>query len=231
MNQGYSGSALRREGNTVVKISSDADFVQSAPRQRDLMALSAGLPVLPRIHRIDPPAIYMDYVEGREGFAMDNAARAGHALWRLHAQQAYSHVCNTGMDWLLALAGPHLSHFGDRDQAGAALHAEFPLDALIHSEPQFIEKPDGSIVFIDIEGIGMGSRYQDLAHAYFCLVNAGRADVFKPFLEGYQSAGQLVDMSRLKKLAGIIALAYATFAEPQQRVTLGLRLLQEAGQT
>ena len=88
----------------------------------------------------------------------------------------------------------------------------YPNDSLIHSEPgQFIEKEDGSIVFIDFEGIGMGSRYQDLGQIYYGAIKDDRPELYTKFIEGYQSAPVQIDLARVKQLAGIISLAYAGF--------------------
>lgn len=229
MNQGYSGSALRREGNIVVKVSSDAAFVQDRQRQKDLIALSQSLDVLPRIHRIDPPALHMDFIEGHEGFTLHNAHRAGDALRRLHDHHPFPHLCTTGVDWLALMAEDVQVQVDIRSWMAGALEEEYPIDALILAEPQFIERPDGSIVFIDFEGMGAGSRYHDLAHIYFRMADNARLDVFAEFLKGYQREQDRVEMRRVVKLAGGVALAYARFAEPERRVKLGLRLLEEAG--
>lgn len=229
MNQGYSGSVLRREGDIVVKISSDETFMESAQRQNDLIALSRRLRVLPRIHRIDPPALYMDFIAGHEGFTLANAARAGEALRLLHAQRDYPHPCMTGVGWLIDMALEHRAQTSAGYPIPADMEAEYPSDALILSEPQFIEKPDGAIVFIDFEGMGMGSGYQDLAHVYFRLIDAGLPEVLERFLGGYQHGRDPVDARRVKKLAGVVALAYAQFAEPARRVKLGLHLLHDVG--
>ncbi len=227
MSQGYSGSSLHRTGDIVVKASSDATFVQSEHRQKDLLSLSSKLDIFPRIHRINPPAIYMEYVEGVEGFTNTNAQKAGQALRRLHEQREYQHPCMTGLNWLVDMANSNLSQLVDAGQIGEELEAEYPCDALILSEPQFIEKQDGSIVFIDVESVGMGSSYQDLAHVYFRLIKDDQPEVFTLFLEGYESGLQPVDLRRVKRLAGVIALAYAGFAEFEKRVQFGLKLLRE----
>lgn len=231
MNQGYSGSALRREGDIVVKVSSDEAFVQDRQRQKDLIALSQVLDVLPRIHRIDPPALRMDYIAGHEGFTLNNARRAGDALRRLHDHQPFAHGCTTGVDWLAMMAGDVQLPNDMRRWTAGALEQEYPADALILAEPQFIERQDGSIVFIDFEGMGAGSRYHDLAHLYFRMADNAHLDIFAQFLDGYQHARENVDLRRVMKLAGVVALAYARFAEPERRVKLGLRLLEEAGAT
>ncbi len=232
MNQGHSGSTLRREGNIVVKISSDVAFVQDHQRQNDLISLSQALDILPRIYRIDPPALRMDYVAGHEGFTRTNAFRVGETLRQLHdRQQTFPHLCTTGISWLVEMAeGVQVPDDICRWMA-VALAEEYPSDALILTEPQFIERRDGSIVFIDFEGIGVGSRYHDLAQVYFRLADRAQIDIWRRFLEGYQRESACVEMQRVVRLAGVVALAYARFAEPERRVKLGLRLLAEGDST
>jgi hypothetical protein len=167
MQQGYSGSAVRRKGALVEKLSSDRAFAESPERQRDLMALSRRLAILPRIERIVGPAITMQYVDGIEGLTEANAERAGQALRLLHGQSGYPHPCHTGIAWLLEGASARMARSAFGPALVAEVEASYPADALIHSEPQqVIEQPDGRIVFIDIEQCGMGSRYQDLAQVY-----------------------------------------------------------------
>jgi hypothetical protein len=230
MEQGYSGSTVRREGCLVAKTTSDRGFVQSAARQRDLVVLSQRLAVLPRIDRIEGPVIYMEYIEGSEGLTLKNARRAGQALRQLHEQRDYPHPCFTGVAWLIEGANDSLART-DRDlRIAPEVAVEYPADALIQTEPaQFIEKPDGSIVFIDFEGMGMGSRYQDLGFVYYEAILDGEPELFAAFLEGYQQEPGEIDLGRVKRLAGVIALAYAQFADEEKRIALGLRLLEADG--
>src|SRR5262245_38412068 len=155
MQQGYSGSTVQLKGGLVEKVSSDQTFMQSPARQNDLISMSRKLSLLPRIDHIDRQAIYMEYIDGQEGLTEHNAREAGKALRQLHAQREYRHACETDVNWLIQLANESLAQMDDSQRISADIAGEYPPDALIHSEPvQFIEKPDGSIVFIDIEGIG-----------------------------------------------------------------------------
>jgi hypothetical protein len=228
MKQGYSGSTVRREGNFVVKVSSDQDFLQNKERQADLIALSQKTSLLPRIAHIRGEAITMEYVEGQEELTLQNASRAGAALRMLHELPGYPHECFTGVDWLIELANESLAKAGLSSRIDAHLAAEYPNDALIHSEPaQFVEKQDGSIIFIDFEGIGMGSRYQDLGFVYYVATKDEEPEIYARFIEGYQSTPIPIELRRVKKMAGIISLAYAGFAEFEKRVQLGLSLISE----
>lgn len=230
MKQGYSGSTVGRKGNLVEKVSSDTTFVSSKERQRDLIALSQKLAVLPGIDHIDGRAIYMKYVEGQEGLTEGNARRAGTALRLLHEQRAYPHPCMTGLEWLIRMANANLARIHHGFTIPADLRAKFPVDALIHSEPvQFIEKEDGTLVFIDIEGIGMGTRYQDLGFVYYAAMKEEKPAIFKSFMEGYQAEAIPIDQWRIRQLAGIISLAYAAFADFEKRMELGLRLVGQTG--
>jgi hypothetical protein len=229
MKQGYSGSIVRRKGDLVQKISNDEGFISSRARQRDLIALSRRIPVLPRIEGVQGHSIYMEYVEGREELTEQNARRAGQALRLLHEQRGYQHPCQTGLQWLIHMANENLARTGSH-QDFADFATGYPMDALIHSEPvQFIEQKDGSIIFIDIEGIGMGARYQDLGFVYYATIKEEKPGMFKSFLEGYRSQPIQIELLRIKKLAGVISLAYAGFAEFEKRMEFGLRLLAETG--
>lgn len=237
MQQGYSGSTVRRKGKLVEKVSSDQGFIASPERQQDLVALSRRLAVLPRIHSIASPSIFMEYVAGQEGLTKQNAARAGQALRLLHEQRGYPHPCMTGLDWLIGLANENLAQMSLSRRIPSEITGEYPPDALIHSEPtQLIEKRDGSIVFIDFEGIGMGSRYQDLGFIYWGAAFRDQPDLYTAFLQGYQEEAICIEEQHVKRLAGLISLAYVGFAlafareeDAAKRLQLGLRLLEEAG--
>jgi aminoglycoside phosphotransferase len=238
MKQGYSGSTVQRKRNLVEKLSSDQNFTESEERQKDLAALSQKIAVLPRIDHIASPYIYMEYVDGQEGLTKLNAQQAGKALRLLHEQQGYPHPCMTGLNWLIELANENLAQFNFSQQISIDVIGEHPSDALIHSEPvQLIEKNDGSIVFIDFEGIGMGSRYQDLGYIYYSAIKEDQPEVYTAFIQGYQSDSVQIDLQRVKQLAGIISLAYVGFAlayagsaEAEKRLNLGFQLIGETGQ-
>ncbi len=228
MKQGYSGSTVQRKGHLVEKISSDQTFMHSQERQADLITLSRKLAIFPRIDHIDRQAIYMDYVDGQEGLTIKNARQAGKALRLLHDQRGYQHPCMTGLVWLIQLANENLARINYAQIISGGIEAEYPNDALIHSEPvQFIEKQDNSIVLIDFEGIGMGSRYQDIGFIYYCVIMEGKPEIYTTFLEGYQAETGQVELRRVKKLAGLISLAYACFADFEKRMKLGLQLWSE----
>ena len=231
MKQGYSGSTVQRKGNLVEKFSNDRTLMDSQGRQNDLVALSLKLAILPRIVHIDRQAIYMEYVDGQEGLTEHNARQAGKALHLLHEQRDYPHPCMNGLTWLIQMANLNLVRLDDSQIIMAEIEAEYPSDALIHSEPvQFIEKQDGSIVFIDVDGIGMGTHYQDLGFIYYTTVKEDKLEIYTTFLAGYQPESGEAELARVKQLAGIISIAYAQFAEFEKRMELGLRLLGEAGQ-
>ena len=237
MKQGYSGSTVQQKGKLVEKVSSDRGFIKSKKRQRDLIALSQKIDVLPTIEKIEKTSIYMEFVAGKEGLTIQNAQRAGMALRLLHDQRGYPHPCFTGLAWLIELANENLALFNDTRRISPEMIEYYPNDSLIHSEPgQFIEKKDGSIVFIDFEGIGMGSRYQDLGQIYYGAIKEDRPELYTKFIEGYLSDPVQIDLARVKQLAGIISLSYAGFGltfvgreEFEKRMRLGFRLLDETG--
>jgi hypothetical protein len=228
MKQGFSGSKLQLIGNLVEKISTDDSFTSSQERRKDLLALSHKLDILPKIDHITGKSIFMEYLVGHEGMTIDNALHAGKALRLLHEQTDYQHLCMTGLDWLIQLANENLAQYNGRYEDFSSFKSEYPIDALIHSEPgQFIEKEDGSIVFFDIEGMGMGSRYQDIGSLYYGAMIDEEPGIFPAFMAGYQSTPIHIDLHRVKKLAGLFSIAYAGFAEYKKRIEFGLRLLDE----
>jgi len=232
MKQGYSGSAVRRVGEHVEKRTSDIAFAEDMARQKDLMALTARLPLLPRITHVDGDLIVMEFVEGVEGPTERNVFRLGESLRLLHDQNenSYPHPCHTGVDWLIDLANDNLAQSTHATRVSPEIKKHFEDDALIHSEPQFIETTDGRIVFIDIEGIGRGSRYQDLGFAAYLTRLSDRREVFAACLRGYTSRPIELDAWRIHQMAGLIALAYSGFADTEKRLALGLQLMREAGQ-
>jgi hypothetical protein len=230
MKQGYSGSTVKRTGNLVQKTTTDRVFMQSSARKQDLVALSQKLDILPRIYRIDEQSIFMDYVDGCEGLTEQNARQAGKALRRLHEVPDYQHPCIYSVHWLITLANNNLARMNYHQRVSTQFETEYTPDALIHSEPvQLIEKQDGSIVFIDFEGIGMGTRYQDLGYIYYTAIKQDSPKTYSDFLEGYQPGPGQIETVRVIKLAGLISLAYAGFAESEKRTRLGLQLLTETG--
>jgi len=232
LNQGYSGSAVRRVGDHVEKRTSDLAFVQDVPRQQDLIALSQRVSFLPRITHIDGDLIVIEFVEGAEGLTERNAFRLGESLRLLHDQNenSYPHPCHTGVDWLIDLANDTLAQSTRSTRISPEIKRHFQDDALIHSEPQFIDTTDGRIVFIDIEGIGRGSRYQDLGFAAYLTRLSGSHDGFASCLRGYTSNQIELDPWRIHLMAGLIAIAYAGFADTEKRLALGLQLMREAQQ-
>lgn len=236
MEQGFSGSTIQRTGQLVEKVSNDEAFVQNTYRQKALLALSQELPVLPRIDRIDGPSIYMEYIDGKEGLTKHSARKAGRALRLFHSQRSYPYSCITGAAWLVDMANYNLAEANASLRIPVEVVNDYPIDALIFGEPQWIEKKDGSVVFIDIEGMGMGSRYQDLGHVYYTAARNDQPDLFGTFLEGYQSDPVRVALRCIEKFAGIISIAYAGFGltyvgpeEFEKRMKLGFRLLGETG--
>jgi hypothetical protein len=226
MKQGYSGSHVRRIGNTVTKTTTDLTFLESEQRQQDLIALSQQVACLPRIHKVEQGTLYMDYVAGREGPTRNNARQAGGALRTLHDQVGYPHDCATGLWWLIELANQNLQAAGHATQIDHDIEVMYPADALIHSEPiQFVQRLDGSIVFIDIEGIGMGTRYRDLGFVYYIAALRRSMAFFDRFYEGYGATMPALELPKIRTIAGITALAYAGFADTVSRIALGLRLI------
>ena len=76
----------------------------------------------------------------------------------------------------------------------------------------------------------MGTRYQDFGYIYYSAIKQEKPEIYTTFLEGYQPPPGQIELRRVKKLAGIISLASARFAEFERRMQLGIRLLEEAGQ-
>jgi hypothetical protein len=228
MKQGHSGSSVERKGHDVEKRTSYHAFAQDLKRQSALMALALRLPCLPAIHRIEGDLIVMEFVDGTEGLTAHNAHTAGSALKLLHDESDYEYRCETGVDWVLALANKNLEQAGSRWRIAESIADAFLDDALIHSEPtQVIQRHDDSVVFIDIEGIGRGSRYRDLGFVEYVARRNGTVELLDRFLDGYDRARQ-VNRWRMRQMSGITALAYARYADTWRRTELGLQLIREA---
>jgi hypothetical protein len=225
MNQGFSGSQVSRTADVVVKKTADIGFVLDSSRHAALQRLSQQQPFLPTIYDISGDELKMEYIAGEEGLSLQNARKVGIALKRLHNLKDYPFPAFTGIDWLHELAEQALAAH-DREAEWLPVPLIDPGDlALIHTEPvQVISRSDGTVVFIDIEGIGMGSKYQDLGFIYYVAASTGRPALFDELLSAYGSAG--VDLTRVAQMAGLIAIAYSTFADSDARIDLGLRLLR-----
>ena len=188
--------------------------------------LSRRLKMLPRIIRIDGDSIVMEFVDGVEGMNARNAFRAGAALRSLHERRGFRHPCATGVGWLIETANANLDRAGASWRFSEASARRFPNDALIHTEPtQLIESDGGEIVFIDTEGIGLGSRYQDLGFVEYMANLAADPEMLESFTSGYKSEPIEIDFRRMRWAAGLIAIAYAGFADTERRLDLGLRLI------
>jgi hypothetical protein len=90
------------------------------------------------------------------------------------------------------------------------------------------------VVFIDFEGIGLGSRYQDLGSIFLHAIREEQPEIYSGFIQGYQSSSLTVDLHKVKQLAGIFSLAYVGFGlafvgpqEAEKRMQIGLRLFEE----
>ncbi len=231
MKQGYSGSIVRLVGDQVEKVTSDCALSQDMDRQTALIDLSRRTAVLPRISKVDGATIIMEFVGGNEGLTKLNAQQAGASMRLLHDLNGFSHPCQTGVDWLVLLANTNLARANCSTRVAPGLAQHFQNDALIHSEPtQFIDTNAGRIVFIDIEGIGRGSRYQDLGFIEYSTRLSESPEVLVSFMRGYLSPPIQLDRWRMRQMAGLIALAYSRFADTEKRQALGLELMEEAEQ-
>lgn len=230
MLQGYSGSTLRLAGGYVEKVSTCGAFVEDSGRQMALRELSQRTSLLPSIVSVEGATLRMEFIRGSEGLTERNAARVGAALRALHELRGFDYSAITGVDWLISLANDTLARAKIPLRVPAELQESYPHDALIHCEPQFIEAESGEIIFVDLEEMGLGSRYQDLGFvAYVTRLNQ-TPELFPTFLSGYQSSPLALDPWRIRQMAGLIAIAYASFADAEMRIALGIQLVQEADQ-
>jgi len=209
----------------VEKRTSDVGFVLDKQRHGALVRLSQSLDFLPTIYEIKGDKLKMEFIPGEEGLTAGNARRAGNALRRLHSQLDYPFPIFTGTDWLFDLAGQALN----THQISPVVLPDLPVamedQVLIHGEPmQLITRPDGGVVFIDIEGMGMGSRYQDLGFILYTAANKGDPALFEEVLAGYGAVK--VDLMMVRRFAGVISIAYAVFWDGEARIERGLKLLK-----
>lgn len=226
--QGYSGSTLRLVDGYVEKVSSCRAFVEDRGRQTALQELSQRTRLLPSIVSVEGAMVRMEFIHGTKGMTERNAAQVGASLRLLHGLNGFPYRAITGVDWLISLASASLAQAKSPFRVSGGLREHYPHDALIHCEPQFIQTEAGEIVFIDLEEMGQGSRYQDLGFvAYVTMLNQ-TSELLRPFLSGYQSSPVELDHWRIHQMAGLIAIAYASFADADRRIALGVRLVQEA---
>jgi len=229
INQGFSGSKVRKTGRWVEKESADQAFVEDTKRQADLRALARRLACLPEIAAVRRAVIRMAFIEGKEGLTRENAFEAGRALRELHEVKGFNHPCHTGIQWLVEMANENLAEAGHEARIAANLSEHYPADALIHAEPvQFIEQQDGQIVFIDIEETGWGSRYRDLGFVHYQTYLSGDRLARESFMRGYTTRPIEIDPDHIQQIAGLTAVAYARFADPEKRLSLGLALINQA---
>jgi hypothetical protein len=232
MKQGHSGSTIKKSRGVVEKRTTYAEFGKNLRRQRDLMTLTARLPVLPTVNAVNGDVITMEFVDGTEGMTERNAHAVGSALRILHEQRGFGHRCDVGADWVLTLANENLARASVSLRIPDTVASAFPDDALIHGEPtQIIERHDGGIVFVDIEEIGWGSRYRDIGFVEYIARMNDETNLLDQFLAGYNDADPIdIDRWRIRQMAGITAIAYARFASAERRIELGIRMMKEAEQ-
>ncbi len=228
MLQGHSGSTLRLVDGYVEKASSCAAFVEDRGRQLALQELSRSTRLLPSIVSAEGATLRMEHIRGQEGLTECNAAQVGAALRLLHTLPGFAYPAVIGGDWLISLANASLAQAQTRLRVSEGLREHFPNDALILCEPQFLQTEAGEIVFVDLEEMGHGSRYQDLGFVAYLMLLNHTPQLLVSFLSGYQSPPLELDQWRLRQMAGLIALAYASFADADARLALGVRLMQEA---
>lgn len=229
MQQGHSGSSLKRYGGLVEKLTTDYSFAKEIDRQQDLISLSRCLKILPRILRAEGSLIVMEFIEGHEGLTRNNAFQVGRSLRLLHEQHTFTHPCSNGVGWLIELANDNLTRSGASIRIPQDWAEHFPNDALIHGEPtQLIESVEGKIVFIDIEGVGFGSRYHDLGFIEYTANLLDDSELLRSFISGYELERIELDEQRMRRMAGLIALAYSGFADTELRLAVGFRLLQQS---
>jgi hypothetical protein len=226
LTQGFSGSQVTRNGEFLIKLTSDEYFSKSKERQNALMALTKQLSILPTIYEINESQIKMEFISGFEGITVENALQTGLNLKLLHTQTCYPFPISTGTEWLREKA-IQAAPIKAKDTSAIDFKTFESNLVLIHGEPtQVINRPNGEVVFIDIEGIGMGSRYHDLGFVYYNASLGGEMSIFSNLIEGYGKDG--IDISKVMQFAGLISLAYSTFADSEKRIELGCALLQKS---
>ena len=73
----------------------------------------------------------------------------------------------------------------------------------------------------------MGTRYRDLGFVCYIAELRESPILFDTFFDGYRLTTDVPEISKIRLIAGITALAYAGFADTARRIDLGLRLLSE----
>jgi hypothetical protein len=218
---GYSGSNLQLQNGVVRKRSS---YLRGRPdypaRQRFFQVLSAAFPHMPDTRLLDDGILEMAYIPGQEGTQGIDFRRFGQIVRQLHELDIPAPPKDTGIHWLSDLARSNLAD-DTLSPILSQLVARLPDDAVVHGEiTQVIADPKGNLYIIDWDECGLGSKYHDLGFVYYTLTLDGRVDeCFAPFLDGYGASG--LDTSLIPQVAGLIALAYAGFADREHRLHIG----------
>jgi len=223
MIQGHSGSFVHREGDVVVKEAPWPSGMVGAGRIRALIAASRELDCLPEIYQATPEKLCMQYIPGVEGLTAESAVALGRALRSLHGFVAFDQpICN-GMPWLFEKANQALNKVG-RSALDPCLAGLFEEDAVVHGEPtQIILMADGSVRFIDFDGMGGGSKFHDLGFLrYSCDLYAG-ANLWSKILKAYDQP--TLPEAPIRIASGLVALAYSNFHDFQCRLEYGLQQL------
>jgi len=223
MIQGHSGSYVHRDGEFLIKENPWSPVAVTAERIDALITASRTLDCLPDIHEATPTMLRMQFIPGAEGLNADSAVALGRALRSLHGFASFDQpICN-GFPWLLVKANQALAKVG-RPALDPGMASLFPEDAVVHGEPtQIIRMRDGSIRFFDFDGMGRGSKFQDLGFLqYWCDLYAG-TDLWPVVIEAYDEA---VPEEPIRMASGLVALAYSIFHDFQYRLEYGLQQLE-----
>lgn len=223
MIQGHSGSVVRREGDVLVKENPWSPGSVGIGRVNALMAASKALDCLPQIYQVTPAKLRMEFIEGAEGLTAESAPALGKALRSLHEFTSFDlPICN-GIPWLFGKANQTLGKIGRSALDGRAANL-FGDDAVVHGEPtQVILTAEGSVRFIDFDGMGRGSKFHDLGFIrYSCDLYAG-CDLWSVVLRAYNQPSLPEEPIRIA--SGLVALAYSVFHDFQRRVDYGLQQL------
>lgn len=229
MLEGHSGSQLNRVGNIVTKESSYlANCADSQARKQFLIAFGACFQYAPKVLEIHENTIKYEFIEGKPSFEEVDLKELGVIIRTLHSLKMAAPKKETNLDWLKKMAEKNLAHHNiqlDLDSLIAEISTE--AEVIVHGEPaDLIIGINGKITILDWDEAGMGSRYQDIGYILFKCRELRRGEIdFKEFLVGYNDAD--VDPKKMKKTAGLIALAYSHWANTDFRLKLGLQLVNE----
>ncbi len=227
MLKGHSGSNLEKHGNIVEKDSSYlANCSDRKARAEFMIKLTSTFQHAPKILEVNGSTIKYEFVTGEPGFEKVNLKELGKVTRELHSLKIPGPEKETGIQWLKGLADNNLAmHNVELDLTDLVAELSDEPKVIVHGEiADLIIGPNTEVTILDWDEAGLGSRYQDIGYIYFkCQELRNGNEDFEKFIEGYNDV--YLDQDKIRRVAGLIAIAYSHWANSEYRFKLGLSLL------